>query len=485
MDEMKMLESQGHSYDWTANPWYRRLCDIVGDENIVTNFAERLAYGRDRWPYANLKYRFGKFPMAEPFLVALPGTYEEVAEVVKLANEFVVPIVPYGFGSGALGGALPSPNGIILDLKRLNKLLEIDEISGLASAQAAMNGELFESALNRRRLTLGHFPQSLTISTIGGWLSCRGAGQASSRYGKIEDMVVGLKAVLPDGRFLEVRPVPRRAAGPSVKDILVGAEGTMGIILEATFRVLPYPERETVHAIGFKDYLTGLEALRKIMQAEIRPAVVRLYDENESADKIKDFPEYADYPCLAMLTFMGVKDLVEVEERLALDICKEVGGIEGSPEPAYKWMEHRYVSLSAKPIFEGRMMDTVEISASWRDLPEIYEGMKEVVHGVNADIHFGAHWSHVYSDGGCMYMTFKFLAPDDQEAAMIHRKVWEGVMEVCLKGGGSISHHHGIGYFRGKWLIEELNTGHDMLQTLKDGIDPNNIMNPGKLGFKE
>ena len=484
MKETSMIDCQGRTHDWNAEPWFHPLCEIVGNENIVTKFAERMAYGRDRWPCANLKYRFGKFPGPEPFLVTVPGTYEEVAEVVKLANKYIIPLVPYGLGSGGAGGALPAPNGITIDLKRLNKLLEIDKISGLATAQAGMNGEYFEAELNKRRLTLGHFPQSLTISSVGGWLACRSAGQASSRYGKIEDMVVGLKAVLPDGRFLEVRPVPRRSAGPSVKDIFVGSEGTMGIILEGTFRVLPYPERESIHAVGFKDYLTALEALRKIMQSELRPAVVRLYDEHESRAKIANFPEYANHPCLCMLTFMGLKDLVEVEERLALAICKELGGVEGNPEPVYKWMERRYEALSHKPIFERRMMDTVEISAPWTALPEIYEGMMEVVHTVDPEADAGAHWSHMYPDGGCMYMTFKFSAPEDSPTAAKHGEIWEGVMQVCLKAGGSISHHHGIGYFRGKWLVEELNTGHDLLQTLKDSIDPKNIMNPGKLGFK-
>ena len=484
MKEIKIIESQGATHDWDAEPWYRPLCDIVGSENVVKDFAERLAYGRDRWPRSNLGYRFGKFPLAEPFLVVVPGTYEEVSEVLKLANKYKIPIVPYGLGSGGLGGALPVPGGITVDLKRLNKLLEIDEVGCMASAQAGMNGELFESALNRRRLTLGHFPQSLTIASVGGWLACRGAGQASSRYGKIEDMVVGLKVVLPDGRFLDVRPVPRRSAGPSVKDIFVGCEGTMGIILEATFRVLPYPERETIHAVGFKDYLTGLEALRRIMQAEVRPGVIRLYDEAESKGKIADYPEYADYPCLSMFTFMGRRELVDVEERLALDICKEVGGVEGNPEPVHKWLERRYEALSHIPIYNRLMMDTIEISARWTALPEIYEGMREAMHAVDPEIHYGAHWSHMYSDGGCMYVTFKFPAPDQASTVAKHEKIWESAMEVCLREGGSISHHHGIGYHRGRWLIEELNTGHDVLQTLKNGIDPNNIMNPGKLGFK-
>jgi len=484
MTSVSMKERQYQTLDLSTQPWFQPLRNIVGEENIITRFSEKLAYGRDRWPRSNLKYRFGKFPLTDPYLVVVPGTYEEVSDLVKFANLYKMPLVPFGLGSGGLGGALPVLNGITIDLKRLNKLLQIDEVSGLATVQAGMNGALFEAALNKRRFTCGHFPQSLTISSVGGWIACRGAGQASARYGKIEDMVVGLRAVLPTGKLLEVRSVPRRSAGPSIKDILVGSEGTMGIILEGTLRILPYPEIETVHAIGFKDYMTALDALRRIMQSELRPAVVRLYDELESRPKIAEYPEFASHPCLCMLTFAGVRELVEVEERLALKMCREAGGIEGNPEPVHKWLATRYEALSHKPIFQGQMMDTVEISARWSALPIIYEEMRDAVLAVDPSIHCGAHWSHLYTDGGCMYLTFKYDAPEEEPAEVKHNNISEAVMEVCLKHGGSISHHHGIGYFRGPWLKEELNTGHDLLQTLKDGIDCNHIMNPGKLGLK-
>jgi len=483
MQSLSLKDVQEMTHNWSKVDWYDALCEAVGKENVIDGFAEKLAYGRDRWPYANLKYRFGEFPCFVPLLIVFPGTYEEVRNVLIIANENRVPVVPYGFGSGVLGGAAPVENGLVLDLKRLNNLVGIDEICGLATAQAGMNGELFEAALNKRKLTLGHFPQSLNISTVGGWLSCRSAGQASTRYGKIEDMVVGLKVALSDGRFLEIEPAPRRAVGPSIKDIFVGAEGTMGIILEGTFRVLPYPERESIHAVAFKDYLTGLEALRRIMQAELRPAVLRLYDEHESYGKIAEYPEYSGYSCLAMLSFMGLKELVEVEEELSLKICKELGGTEGSPEPVYKWMEHRYESLSAKPVSEGRMMDTIEIAAPWIALPEIYEGAREMIREVNPEAHFGAHWSHMYPDGGCMYMTFIIPASNDAKATSEHSKIWENIMQLTLKEKGTISHHHGIGYFRSKWLVQELGIGHDILKDIKSVLDPNHILNPGKLAL--
>ena len=483
MCPLKMTDTQRAEYNLEKEIWYREFVEILGNENVLTSFSDRLAYGRDRWPYANLTYRFGKVPRTLPRAVLMPGSCDEVRGVLKVANRHAMPLVPYGAGSGVSGGAVPLNNEIMLDLKRLNRIITIDPVSGIAIAEAGLNGELFEAALNKRGLTLGHFPQSLNVSTIGGWLSCRSAGQASSRYGKIEDMVIGLKVLLPEGQLVEVRPVPRRSVGPSIKDLFVGAEGTLGVIVEGTFRVLPYPKRETVHVVGFKDYMAGLDALRKIMQAELRPAIVRLYDEFESAPKIKDFPEYAQHPCVSMFTFSGLEELVEVEERLTLRICTSSGGMEGSPEPAFRWMEHRFESLSAKPVFEGRMLDTIEIAAPWVALSDIYEGMRDAIFSVREDAHFGAHWSHAYSDGACMYATFIIPASDEAQAAGEHTKIWDRAMKVCLKAGGTISHHHGIGYFRSPWFIEELGPAHGLLQTVKNAIDPNHIMNPGKLGL--
>ncbi len=480
----KILDLQTMAQDVAKQDWYRPLTDIVGTENVLAAFSDRLAYGRDRWPYANLRFRFGKVPGTLPSVAVMPGSYEEVSEVLKLMHANRQPVVPYGAGSGVLGGAVPVSCEVTIDLKRLNKVLEVDDVSGLATVQAGMNGELFEAYLNKSRLTLGHFPQSLNISTVGGWLACRSAGQASTYYGKIEDMVRGMKVVLADGRMVDIRPAPRRSAGPSIKDIFVGSEGTLGIIVEGTFRVLPYPEKETIMAVGFEDYLTGLEALRLIMQAGLHPAVTRLYDEHESAKRIADHPEYASKPCLCMLSFMGRKELVDVEERMTVEICEKLGGQIGSTEPVFKWMQHRYESFSAKPVSEGQMMDTIEMAASWRDLPAIYEGASDAVKNLNLEAHFGCHWSHVYSDGGCMYMTFIVPAPDEEKAAADHAAIWDAVMQLCLKEGGTISHHHGVGLFRSKWLIQELGVGHDLLQAFKNIIDPNHIMNPTKLGLR-
>lgn len=476
-------EFQDQKSNVLSESWYKPLCEIVGSKNVLYNFSDCLAYGRDRSPFATLKYRFGKFPLNFPYLVVSPSSYHEVSEILRLANQFEVPVVPYGSGSGVMGGAIPLKKGITIDLKRLKKIINIDRISCTSTAQAGLNGELFEAALNKEKLTLGHFPQSLNMSTIGGWVACRSAGQASSRYRTIEDMVIGLKVVLPSGQQIEVYPFPRRAVGPSIKDIFIGSEGTLGIIVEATFRVWPYPDRESIHVVGFKDYLTALEAIRKIMQSELRPAVIRLYDEYESRSRISNFSEYKNHPCICMFSFSGIKKLVEVEKHLALSICSETGGIEGSPDPAYEWMQKRFESLIVGKVFKGRMADTIEVAATWINLPELYEEIKEAITVSTSDVKFGAHWSHFYSDGACMYVTFDIPASDETHANSVHEIIWDKAMRACIKAKGTISHHHGIGYLRSKWLKQELGEGHNLLQSIKNTIDPNQIMNPGKLAF--
>lgn len=480
-----MKQFQNFSNDVKSLVWYKKLSDIVGPDNVLYNFSERLAYARDRSPHANLKYRFGKLPSILPLIVVSPKSYYDISQILILANEYLVPVVPYGSGSGVMGGAIPTNNGITLDLKNLKKILALDRINCTVTTQAGINGELFEASLNKDRLTLGHYPQSLNMSTVGGWLACRSAGQASSRYRSIEDMVIGLKVILPDGKLLEVKPVPRRAVGPSIKDLFLGSEGTLGIIVEATFRIWPYPEKQSVHVVGFKDYLTGLEAIRRIMQAEIRPSVIRLYDEHESASKIKNFPVFKNSPCICMFIFSGLTDLVEVEKKIALKQCHEVGGLEGPNEPAYQWIQKRFESLSAEKVFNNRMMDTIEVASSWTNLHSLYESIKDAVLSVNmSNISFGAHWSHFYSDGACMYVTFHLPAEDHDKANSIHANIWEKSMDACIKAGGTISHHHGIGIYRNKWIKKELSYGHEILSRIKKSIDPNFIMNPGKLSLK-
>ncbi|QRG06325.1 FAD-binding oxidoreductase [Xanthobacter dioxanivorans] len=460
------------------------LAAIVGADNVLTEFEARRAYAHDRLPFANFRERAGKLAGVVPRLVVRPGSAAEVQAVVKLARAGRVELIPFGNGSGVLGGTIPLHREVMVDLRRLDRIVALNPHDAMVTVEAGMNGAVFEQALNAEGFTTGHFPQSIEISTVGGWAACRGGGQASSRYGKIEDMVIGLKAVLPDGTPLEIRPVARRSVGPSVRDLLVGGEGAFGIITELTLRLWRLPEAERGVVVALPSLEAAWEAARRIMQAELRPTVVRIYDARESADRTEGLDQFKTKPILAILVFSGSEPMLGAEQRAALDIIASVGGEVAPDGPFHHWKENRYVAYSQKWQAAGYYNDTVEVTGNWSAIPGMYAAMSAAVHAIYPQIHFGAHWSHVYPEGACQYMTIRLPPMDEAEALPLHAKLWEALQSLALEQGGSIAHHHGVGLFRNPWIKAELGAGHAVLQAIKDALDPDNLMNPGKLGLR-
>ena len=215
----------------------KQLEEIVGKDKLLLGKPDRYAYARDRLPYGLYRIRVGALPGTLPSAIFLPASSEDLIKITQFCLANKIALIPYGAGSGVLGGTIPLNGEIIVDLKKMNQIIDLNETNCTVTVQAGMNGMQFEEALNIRGFTAGHYPQSISMSTVGGWAACRGAGQASSRFGKIEDMVLGLKAILPNGEGLEVRPVARRSVGPSIKDILVGSEGVLWFITELTLRI--------------------------------------------------------------------------------------------------------------------------------------------------------------------------------------------------------------------------------------------------------
>ena len=457
---------------------------IVGDANVLTSVADRYAYARDRLPYGLFKLRTGELPGTLPSAVVIPGSEVELIAIVHLANRERLRLIPFGAGSGVLGGAIALNCEVMVDLKRMNRLVELNEMDGTVTVEAGMNGGHFEEQLNARGFTANHLPQSIYMSTVGGWAACRGAGQASSRYGKIEDIVVGLKAILPDGRSLEVRPVARRAVGPSIKDLLIGSEGVFGFITELTLRIGRQAQVRRGVTLAFPTLQSAMDALRGIVQEEGRPSVMRLYDLEESTQRTEGLPAFVGRPILVILQFSGPALLAQAEEAFAMQICESHGGCVAENRPYEHWEETRYQSYSIKWQTAGYYMDTIEITGAWSALPRMYERMRAAVLALHPGAYFGAHWSHIYPEGACQYMTVRLPPMPEKEALVLHRKAWQEVQEICLELNGSIAHHHGVGVFRNEWLRKELNSGMDMLQILKDGIDPHNLLNPGKVGLR-
>lgn len=457
---------------------------IVGESHVLTSFDERLAYARDRLPFAVFEERAGEIAGDVPRLIVRPGNADEVAKVVAHAHRHRIPIIPYGNGSGVLGGAIPLGGEITVDLRRLDRIVTINETDATVTVEAGMNGAVFEQELNAAGFTTGHYPQSIEISTVGGWAACRGGGQASSRYGKIEDIVVGLKAVLPDGTPLEVRPVARRSVGPSVRDIIVGGEGAFGVITELTLRIWKKPEIERGVVLAFPSLQAALDSARAIMQAEIRPQIVRLYDRAESEERTKDIALFRDKPFLAVLAFCGSEPLVSVEQEAALKIAAAFGGEVTSDQPYRHWKQNRYIAYSQMWHDKGYFNDTIEVTANWSKIPALYDAIAKAVRAVHPDVHFGAHWSHVYPEGACQYMTVRLPPMPEAQALPLHARLWDTVESLTLDHGGSIAHHHGAGLFRSRWMARELGAGLGVLQAVKDALDPDNLLNPGKLGLR-
>ncbi len=460
------------------------LATIVGPEHVHADFGTRLQYGRDCLPYAKYLYRSGDLPGTLPALVVRPADTAEAADVMALLRRQKSRMIPVGSCSGVLGGVIPLCGEVAVDTSRMDGLLKIDTENQLVTVMAGMNGGDFEAALNAAGWTAGHYPQSIHVSTVGGWAACRGSGQASSRYGKIEDIVTGMAVVLPDGRTLRIGSSARRAVGPSVKDLFVGSEGTLGIITELTMRIWPLPEVMEDVVVGYRDVASALRAAKRIMQAELRPNIARVYDAEETLSRTASLDFFRQWPVMTFLAFSGKRRLAEAERELALEIVGEEGGEIGPSAPMEHWRGTRYASASASWTAKGYFMDTVEVTLPWSRLIEGYERMAAAVRAISADAHFGAHWSHVYPDGACQYMTFRLPPMADAQALPLHSAIWNGLQGIALDCDGSISHHHGIGVYRGKWMAKEHGIGLEIIQALKDALDPGNLVNPGKLGMR-
>ncbi|MBB6182475.1 FAD-binding oxidoreductase [Pseudorhizobium flavum] len=460
------------------------LSELVGPEHVIVGREERIGYAHDRLPYANFRAREGALVGTLPGIVLRPATVDEVAAVVRKAAATDTPIIPYGSGSGVLGGIIPLGEEMMIDMRRMNRILHIDRENNLVTVEAGMNGEAFEDALNAEGYTSGHLPQSLTISTVGGWAACRGGGQESSRYGKIENIVVGLKAVMPDGRVLEVRPLPKRASGPSVLDVIVGSEGTLAIITELTMRIWKLPAAEEIIVLALPTRTSALSLAKTIMQAGLHPRIVRLYDEKETATRTEGIETYRDRPVMANIVVCGEASIVAAEAEIVRSFARELGAVETETRPFDEWREKRYLSITKQWLDRGYYNDTIEVTVNWSEAASLYDTIAaRIAAEVSPDVHFSAHWSHVYPEGVCQYMTLRLPPMDQADALPMHEKLWEIATGETLAHGGSIAHHHGSGLFRGPWMDEEHGVGMDLLRKIKESIDPQNLFNPGKLGF--
>ncbi len=458
---------------------------LVGDDRVRDDIAERQAKSRDCWPRLTLRDRAGEsLPM--PDVVVRPITTAEVAAVYRHASAHGVPVTPYAGGSGVVGGAVATRGGICLDLSGLTGLVAIDEVSGTATFRAGTPGPEAEDTAAAHGFTIGHFPSSIMCSTVGGWVAARGAGQLSTRYGKAEDMVVALDAVLPSGEVWQTRAAPRTAAGPDLWRLLAGAEGTLGTITEVTLRLHEAPAERRFGGWLFLDLASGIEALRLVMRTGARPAVLRLYDELDTSLVLGGQGLDVGAGALLVTACEGDPRLVAAEEAILREVCAAARDLGSGP--GEHWWSHRYnVSANLPRVLAGQLLgpygvaDTIEVSALWSRLPAVYDAMKAAMAPYVAVVL--AHVSHCYPEGASIYWTFATDAADELDAMRRYDGAWAAAMEACLVSGGTIGHHHGVGVARGPWLAAEIGVGHDVLRAVKGAVDPAGIANPGKLGL--
>jgi alkyldihydroxyacetonephosphate synthase len=415
-----------------------------------------------------------------PGCVVWPGDVQQVSAVLRLAQTAGVPVIPFGGGSGIVGGTTPVPGCLSLDTKRLTGL-RVDATSAVAYAGAGLWGADLERSLNALGLSLGHFPQSLYSSTVGGWVATRASGTFSTLHGNIEDRVLGLEVVLAGGEIVRTRTSPRSATGPNLNEVFLGSEGTLGVVTEAALSLHCLPEARVWHSFAFSGFEAGLTALRKMLQAGLRPAVVRLYDEAETAHKFHEMglPPGA---CLLILVYEGLWELAETSAAVGRRYCEAAGGRDLGSGPAERWWQTRFDTsgLVLANSRAGGLADAIEVAALWQDLPAVYAAMIAAARRHGAQVH--AHVSHVYPSGGGLYVIVRAEAPNDDEAVARYRVLVDDLLAASLAAGGSLSHHHGIGLGRAHWMAAEHGaTGLGVLRSIKAALDPRGLLNPGKL----
>jgi alkyldihydroxyacetonephosphate synthase len=493
---------------------------VRGSDELV----DKVAYARDLWPRHHLAVRSGAVGTYRPGAIVWPESTADVVRIVEFCRRTGTPLVPFGAGSGVCGGVLPKSDVLVLDMKRMSRIVDLDPTGPTLTVEAGAMGLPLEQELERRGYTLGHFPSSIVCSTVGGWIAGRSAGQCSGKYGKIEDMVVSLECVTGRG---DVVSLHRRGHGPSLLPLVIGSEGTLGVVTRATLRLHPRPKVSAFAAFAFDSTEAGWEGIRELFQSGLRPAVARLYDpfdamlarqgsvKSESTKKgpgaaapgmggnvlrtilrapgamnalIEGLGSRVFGGALLVLVFEGDDGLATRDCAEARRILEKRGARYEGEGPARKWLAHRYsVSYRQAPVFSGgAFSDTMEVAASWSKLGALYDGVRRAL---GKDVFVMAHFSHAYPDGCCIYFSFAGSAPPrtedgawDARCEEVYDRAWKAALAAAVEAGGTLAHHHGVGRSKAPKLAAELGSvGISSVKAVKRAFDPEGILNPGAL----
>ena len=451
------------------------LADACATTTDLTATADA---SRDWWPLS-MHWALQGQVLQRAAVVASPTSTDEVAAVLRACHEHRVPVTPAGGRSGVVGASVPVFGGVLLDLTHLQGILAVDAVSGLVEVWAGTFGPDLEAELRSQHgLTIGHFPQSFDIATVGGWVACRGAGQYSTRYGKIEQMVAGLEVVMADGSVVRTGGHPAGAQGPDLTQLFLGSEGTMGVITRVWLKAHPLPPHERRAAYAFATFEDGLEACRRILRRGATPAVLRLYDAPESQRGQGADGTY----CVLLVLDEGDQHLVDAVMAVVAEECAAARDL--GDDLLEKWLHHRNDTSALQALTrKGFVVDTLEIAAPWAALPRIFDDVRTAMLAVPHARAATCHLSHSYLDGACLYFTFAATPPAD-EVETTYVALWDAGSRAVLAAGGNLSHHHGVGLNRSRFVAEALGSSLPVLQSVKDALDPRGVLNPGKMGLR-
>jgi alkyldihydroxyacetonephosphate synthase len=478
------------------------LKNIVGKDNVDISDYERLRHsvGYSYYDVIALRKK-AKIPLVDA--VVCPRHEADVVGIIKFCDEKKIPLIPFGGRSSVVRGLDPIKGGISLDLtKHMNKVIKVNETNKSATVQPGMFGPAYEDYLNNYKTensstgySCGHFPQSFEYSTVGGWVVTKGAGSLSTGYGKIEDMVLGLKFVTPKG-IIEIKDYPRTAAGPDLRHIVAGSEGTLGVLTEVTLKVWKFrPDNRSYFSFLFKNWEGAVAALREIMQGEFGlPHMLRISDPEESGiglmvegitggpiDKVLSLLGYKDgQRCILMGSTEGDKDTGCLIKKKVKAIAKKHGSLYLGASAVRGWYRHRYNDpyLRENLMDMKVMTDTVETACSWENLPKVWAGVRQVVKARKPSVCM-VHASHSYENGSMLYFIFiSKIKPGDEIDDYLNYH--SSILNAIIDNGGSPTHHHGTGRLMAPWFEDfSGKTAMGLLRAIKAELDPNNIMNPG------
>jgi FAD/FMN-containing dehydrogenase len=453
-----------------------KISSIVGAEHVLTDRDRLDEHSWDALSEGRL-HPLKKPDTTLPLCVVLPNSTAEVRQIVLLANEEKTPIIPYGGGSGLMGGALSVRPAIVLDLRRMNRILEVDAEARSARVQAGCVLEAVDKKLNQEGFILGHDPWTVPVATIGGAISTNSMGYRGGKYGSMGAQVLGLEAVLPNSEIVTTRAVPKSSAGIDLKSLFIGGEGCFGVVTEATIRIFSKPEKRALHAIAFDSFEQGYGAIQKMFARGLQPAMVDFGDDN---DKFEGAVLY--------LAFEGVKEIVAAEEKLALSLCDEAGGRRLPQEEAEEFWRNRHVI--ARRFMENRRQRRERgRDGSYRDWIHVALPASKILPFRTAAMEIIAKRGVHLQESGLWVRPELFsmrLGTEDDganNAQLALEETVDELLRLVQKMGGSMEYTHGVGVKLAPLMAEEHGYGLEVMRKIKQVLDPNQIMNPGKMGL--